>query len=426
MKNATVFRCVSCLHEHELSESLYVCPKCGGNLDLLYDYAKVKSQLNKNSLAENKRMDIWRYAPLLPVDDIKNVTPLAVGWSPLYHAESLGKKYGLNNVYIKDDGRNPSASFKDRASAAALVRAVETGSDIVIAASTGNAGCSMACLSASIDMPAVIFVPKSAPQAKIAQLLIFGAEVVAVEGTYDDAFDLCLNVTSEFGWYNRNTGFNPYTREGKKTCAFEICEQMNWEAPDYILVSVGDGNIISGFWKGLRDLKEIGLIEKMPRLIAVQSDKSNAVALTVEKLKKNGIKVKHNEPFPAEMETVQATTIADSISVDDPRDGISAVRAVMETGGDAVQVSDQEILNAVRICGAQCGVFAEPSAAAVVAGLKNMAVSGKFNENDKIVCLISGNGLKDVPAAMKVAGSPHIINPDLNEFKKLKLRDSGL
>ena len=177
----------------------------------------------------------------------------------------------MPNLYIKDDGRNPTASFKDRASAIAVVKVRELGREIITTASSGNAGAALAGMAASVGQPAVIFVPQTAPEAKVAQLLMFGASVLLVKGSYDDAFDLCLEASREFGWYCRNTGYNPFTLEGKKTAALEICEQLKWKAPDRIFVSVGDGNIISGMHKGLKDLDELGWIDKMPRLMGVQA-----------------------------------------------------------------------------------------------------------------------------------------------------------
>ncbi len=185
---------------------------------------------------------------------------------------------GLKHVWVKDDGRNPTASFKDRASAIAVVKAQEKGAEIITTASTGNAAAALCGLCASVEQPNVIFVPKSAPPAKIAQLLVFGSTVMLVDGTYDDAFELCLEAADAFGWYNRNTGFNPYMSEGKKTVSFEICEQLGWDAPDVIFVSVGDGCIIGGVHKGLKDLLALGWIDKMPRIIGVQAAGSNFMA----------------------------------------------------------------------------------------------------------------------------------------------------
>lgn len=312
---------------------------------------------------------------------------------------------GIKKLYLKDDGRNPSASFKDRASAVAYVRARETGAKVITGASTGNAASALSCITASVDFPTVIFVPKTAPRAKITQLLVFGAKVIAVDGTYDDAFDLCLKVTEKYGWYNRNTGYNPFTREGKKTCAYEICEQLNWKVPDKVFVSVGDGNIISGIWKGFKDLKAIGLIKKLPKIVGVQSSKSNAVY----KAWKNKTKIK----------PVKATTIADSISVDFPRDGDFALRAVIESDGFMVEVSDKEILSAIKKVARGAGVFGEPAGVTSYAGIEKAVKEKLVSKNDVCVVIITGNGLKDIDSAMKTVKAPFLIKPDLNSFSKL-------
>jgi threonine synthase len=307
-------------------------------------------------------------------------------------------------MWLKDDGRNPSASYKDRASSVAVVKALELGFDKICGASTGNAASSTACLCASIGLSPIIFVPETAPKAKIAQLLIFGAKVFAVKGSYDDAFDLCLEATAEYGWYNRNTGYNPYTREGKKSCSYEVCEQMNWDVPDLVLVPVGDGNIISGVWKGFKDLYGVGLIDRLPRLVAVQSDRSSAV---VDAVNGDGV-----------IRPVKATTIADSISVDLPRDGAMAVRAVRESGGMAVKVSDAAILDTITFIARMGGIFSEPAGATSVAGLRKLVAEGRLNGPEKIVCLITGNGLKDIDTAMKIAGKTVPVEPDLASLKK--------
>lgn len=389
----------------------YLCDKTGENLEVIYDYDYIRTNFSKKDLENNRNYSIWRYAPMLPVKTLDHIPPLQIGWTPLYHSKKLGKSLDLENLYLKDDGRNPSASFKDRASAIALVRAIEDGAKIVTGASTGNAGSSMACLCASVGMPAVIFVPEKAPVAKIAQLLIFGARVFAVRGTYDEAFDLCLKVSDEFGWINRNTGYNPFTREGKKTCAYEIWEQMGFKIPDRVFVSVGDGNIISGLWKGFRDLHEMGFTDKLPKLMAVQSDKSNAIYQSVKACKVNtGSAIK--------VCSVCATTIADSISVDQPRDGYMAVKAVLESGGDAVQVSDEEILEAISLLGKNEGIFAEPAGSAAYAGVRKMAELGELSSEETIVAVITGNGLKDVSSALKVAGEPEKIDPTMEDVRK--------
>ncbi|MCX7840386.1 MAG: pyridoxal-phosphate dependent enzyme, partial [Anaerolineae bacterium] len=326
------FKCTLCGDELDPRTTRYVCPKHNdeGILDTILDYAKIAQETNPRKISESRDFSIWRYAPLLPMSDAsKFAPPLQVGWTPLYRAHRIGAQLGLSNLYIKDDGRNPTASLKDRASAFVVAKARELGVEIITAASTGNAGAALAGLAASVQIPTVIFVPETAPPAKIAQLLIYGARVMLVKGNYDQAYDLCLAASKEFGWYCRNTAYNPFTVEGKKTASIEICEQMSavsgqrsavWSAPDRIFVSVGDGNIISGLWKGLRDLVALGWIEKMPRLMGVQAEGSAACY--------NAWKAGTEKITP-----VHATTLADSISADLPRDGVRAVRAVRETGG---------------------------------------------------------------------------------------------
>jgi len=267
----------------------------------------------------------------------------------------------------------------------------------------------MACLCASVGQPAVVFVPATAPKAKVAQLLMFGADVLAVEGTYDDAFDLSLAVSAEYGWYNRNTGTNPYTREGKKTCALEIAEQLGWDVPDRVLVPVGDGNIISGIWKGFRDLLACGLTKSMPHITAVQSQASDAVARSVRAAQTSP----PADPSRIEVVQVAATTLADSISVDLPRDGLAAVRAVLETEGGVVTVPDQAILDAMGTMARATGVFAEPAGATAFAGLQAMLAAGELDPAERVVVLVTGNGLKDAASAMRAAGEPRRIEPSL-------------
>ena len=409
----TGYTCIACGHTLDLDLHGYVCPTCGGNLQVSYDYDLLRSELATGSLLNQDRRDIFRYAKLLPIAGLDNIPAIRVGNTPLHHARRLGEAFGLSQVYLKDDGLNPSGSFKDRASAVAITRARDIGARVVAGASTGNAGSSMACLCAGVGMTGVIFVPKTAPKAKIAQLLVFGAQVIAVDGNYDDAFDLCFQVCEQRGWFNRNTGYNPFTREGKKTCSFEICEQLDWNPPDRIIVCVGDGNIISGIWKGFCDLHQIGLIDRLPRIVAAQAEGSSAISRTVQRLQSEGFAVHTNDWRNVQVDTVQADTIADSISVDDPRDGLAGVRAVLESDGAAVTVSDDEILDGLRQCGNLSGVFAEPSAAASVAVLKKMAEAGDLEKDERVVCLISGSGLKDVDGARKSVGEPVLVKPDL-------------
>lgn len=417
------FRCFACSAEQPAGFAGYTCPACGGNLAVTYSHERIEHELGRDRLVAAGRPDIFRYAALLPIAKTEHASPLRVGMTPLYHAERLGASVGLHHLYVKDDGLNPSASFKDRAGAVALVRARESGAKVIAGASTGNAGSSMACLAASVGMPCVIFVPEKAPAAKIAQLLIFGAKVLAVRGTYDQAFDLCLNVCERRGWFNRNTGYNPFTREGKKTCSFEICEQLGWNAPDRVIVPTGDGNIISGIWKGMLELHAVGMIDRLPKIDCAQSEASAAVGRAVSNLQAGAAKRPQVDWRKVKIEPVNATTVADSISVDVPRDGLAAVRAVVESDGEAVEVSDREILAAIPELARLAGVFAEPAAACAWACLKKMAQKGQVRPDERIVCLVTGSGLKDVASARKAVGEPVVIDPTVEAAEKALKKD---
>ena len=421
MGNFLGYRCSLCGAEYSAAELIYTCPKDGGNLDVALDYDALKTKYQPEDILSRHDPSLWRYLPLLPVREPEGkATPLrAVGGTPVYKLDALAQKLGLQNLWLKDESKNPTASFKDRASAIVVARAMEIEAEVIVTASTGNAGAALAGMSAAAGQKAVIFAPKSAPQAKVAQLLIFGAKVILVDGTYDDAFDLTIRCAEEFGWYCRNTGYNPFTAEGKKTAAFEIWEwwqdaHEKWHdefgedldhPPLTVFVSVGDGNIISGIHKGFKDLHELGWLPRIPRIIGVQADGSAAIS----------------NAFHGNTETitpVSAQTIADSISVDLPRDGVRAVRAVKETGGTYVNVSDEEILKAIAELG-KVGVFAEPAGAAAYAGLVKAAGSGVVGSANPILVLNTGSGLKDIRAAMSAVASAPIIEPTLEAVRKL-------
>jgi len=387
-------RCLVCDEEYAPGEVEYVCPRHGvdGTLDVLYDYERIGAAVGREDPARSAEAGMWRFRPLLPVEAGSTPPPLLVGDTPLYPVPRLAAVLGLGPVWVKDDGRNPTASLKDRASALAVVKAAEAGAGLITTASTGNAAAALAGLCAAAGRPSLIFVPVSAPPAKVAQLLAYGATVLAVRGTYDQAVELCLAGAAAHGWYNRTTGFNPYMSEGKKTVAYEICEQLGWEAPDAVFVSVGDGCIIGGLHKGLRDLLALSWIKRMPRLYGVQAAGSNYLAEAWEK-----------GEDPLTKPPIAAHTVADSISAGLPRDRLKAMAAVRETEGAFLTVSDEEILAAIPILARGSGVFAEPAGAAAWAGLAAAAGRGLVGPRDRVVVINTGNGLKDVASARRAA-----------------------
>ncbi|MBN2798210.1 MAG: threonine synthase [Deltaproteobacteria bacterium] len=395
--------CPACLSDHSPGPERYVCPRCGGNLEVRYDYEALKNALSRERLAADRDPTVWRYRAILPVQTPYKGLPL--GGTPLVEAPNLAADLGVARALVKDDTRLPSGSFKDRASSVGLLRALDLGHTLVTGASTGNAASSTATLSVPLGLQARIFIPQAAPPAKVAQLLAFGAQVIAVEGTYDDAFDLSLAATAHYGWYNRNTGYNPYTREGKKTVSFEIAEQLGWLVPDLVAVPVGDGNILTGVAKGFEELVRLGLIERAPRLLAVQAAGSDAI---VRALEGDGV-----------IRPVSGDTVADSISVSLPRDGDLTVRAVRASGGWGIRVSDEEILAAIPYLARRVGVFAEPAGVTATAGLLAAARQGLLDPSWTVAALATGTGLKDIASVRRApVGDVITVAPSLDALQR--------
>ena len=409
------YRCSLCHSEYGAEEVTYTCPKDGGNLDVVLDYETLRRELNPEQLVSTSDPSLWRYLPLLPVEDPGKLgTPLRMaGWTPVYQPHELANELGIRQLWIKDESRNPTASFKDRASAVVVARAQQIGARIIVTASTGNAGAALAGMSAAAGQKAVIFAPRTAPSAKIAQLLVYGSQVILVDGNYDQAFDLTIEAAQEFGWYCRNTGYNPFTAEGKKTAALEIWESVinpmdklktSLKRNLCVFIPVGDGNIISGIHKGFKDLRQIGWLDQMPRLFGIQAEGSAAIYNSF---------VAGNEVI----QPISAQTIADSISVDLPRDGIRAVRAARETNGLYLTVKDEDILRSIARLGT-VGIFAEPAGATAYAGLEKAIKEGLVSSEDPVLVLNTGSGLKDVKAAMQAVQPAPVIEPTMNSLKK--------
>ena len=391
LKNVKCAKCVKCGKEYPATPDVTTC-ECGGILDIVYDYDYIKSRLTKEKLAARKDMTMWRYRELLPIEEETENTPLRVGNTPLYEEPRLAEMLGLGHLYVKDDGLNPTSSLKDRASAMAVAKAKEAGKDIIACSSTGNAASSLAGNAAAAGMKTYIFVPSRAPKGKVAQLLTFGATVVSVQGNYEETFELSSKAIDRWGWYNRNAAVNPYLSEGKKTVSLEICEQLQWKAPDYIAVAVGDGCTIGGVWKGLKDLYAIGFIDKLPRLISCQAEGCCPLNRAIEE--------------KAPWHPMEENTLADSIAVGVPRNPDKALQAIEESNGLVVNVSDTEIMAAQKLLGSVCGLFGEPAGVTGTAGVKKLCEMGVLGKDDTVVTMISGNGLKDVENAIKAAGAP--------------------
>jgi len=407
MSKAFVYYCPSCDKEYPGTEIIYLCPGCSNNnslppkgvLRVIYDYLEIP-----------RESDIFRYListgfiDLLPIRSLNSLPPLRIGNTPLYTFKRFAGKPLPFELLLKDDSLNPTFSFKDRASALVSAFAKEHGLNTIIAASTGNAGSSLAGICASQGQKAIIVVPSGAPVAKLTQILMYGATIIPILGTYDDAFELSIQATREFGWYNRNTAFNPLTIEGKKTVAFELFQQMNGHLPDRIFVPVGDGVIISGVYRGFEDLFILNLIDKIPIIVAVQAEGSSNL---ISNLQAEEFKVRKSH------------TIADSIAVDYPRNFYMARGYINDYAGEAISVTDLEILDASRQLAVNTGIFTEPASAAAFAGMLKYYKEDKLNTGTRNVVLLTGSGLKDINAVQPLLNLPAPIEPKIAEIQTL-------
>ncbi len=371
-------KCITCEKIYEPKEDFYFCPECGerfGTLEVIYDYDNLN--IKKEDFSKEKGM--FQFEKLLPVSSHTRFDEY-IGATPLIEFNDL---LGINKVLIKYDGTNFSASYKDRASIIAINKAIEEKKDTIFCASTGNAATSLAMLSASTNLKTYIFVPNTIPIGKRLQLEVSGATILAIEGNYDQAFDLSMEIGLKKGWYLRNSAINPYLLEGKKTGAFEVIVQNNYEDIDYLFVSVGDGTVVSALYKGFYEFKKLKLISKIPKIIGVQSEGLDAVKRTFE------------QGAPYAPVDIEGTTIADSIAVGMPRDVIKACKYVEASNGKFITVSDIKIKEAIFELGKSTGIFAEPAGAITYGGFKKMVELNEINKNDKVCLVITGNGLKD-------------------------------
>lgn len=394
---AFTYRCSTCRRRYRRDELRYLCPVCApscrpgkplaGVLTVEFDYEVVRKKFRPTK-------PDWR---LLTAVEPEFFPPYPMVETPYYRSAALGDAFGLADVWIKNDAQLPSGSLKDRASFLVVAEANRLGEGTIVTASTGNAASALAAVCASAGKRAVIFVPRTAPPAKLAQMLVCGAQVVPVDGTYDDAFRLSLEYTARFGGLNRNTAYHPLTLEGKKTAGLEIWRQNGGRAPAAIVVPTGDGVILAGVHKAFHDLRAAGVIPQLPRMVCVQAESSAAIHryLTTGRFRR----------------AAQPATIADSISVGVPANAHLAREAVERSGGFSLTVTDREILAAQRTLAETTGIFAEPAAAAAVAALGRIRKSGRLAPRDQIVVLVTGHGLKDVGAALQGVRIPPAIPP---------------
>ncbi|MDP3130772.1 MAG: threonine synthase [Bacillota bacterium] len=404
MTYASHYECTLCGRTFPFDGVMTTCPSCGetGILDIVYDYEAMKQTVTKASFRENPDFSIWRYLPLLSIAGTRHEETLHTGWTPLYETKKLAEVLGLKRLFVKDEGLNPTASLKDRPSAVAVLDAIARGYDTVACSSTGNAASSLAGQAARMGLHAVIFVPKRAPVGKLNQLLAYGATVIAVDGDYKAAFELSKRAIAHYGWYDRNAAINPHLVEGKKTVSLELAEQLGWDVPDWVVVSVGDGCTVAGVYKGFYDLFRLGITPSIPRILGVQSSGCAPFVTASE------------SGYP--LVECEENTIADSIAVGIPRNPVKAQRAIAQSNGAWIAVSDEAILAMMKTLGSAEGIFGEPAGVAGLAGLKAAVAAKMIQPHERVVALMTGNGLKDPANAGKAVGSPALLKPDLQEL----------
>ena len=407
------YRCTVCGEFFETKEAMMTCPHCGekGILDVEYDYDALKQVLTKDYFKNNRDYSMWRYFPLMGIEEENIHKMLRIGWTPLVKSYNLSKELGLKELYIKDDGLNPSGSSKDRASGVAVLKAIEAGAKVISCSSTGNAASSCACHAAHMGIPAVIFVPKRAPIGKLTQISLYGATLVVVDGDYKAAFRLSKEAINKYGWYNRNAAINPFMVEGKKTVSLEIAEQLNFKPTDWVVVSVGDGCTVGGVYKGFYELHKLGLIQKVPKILGVQSEGCEPFVKA------------SREKSP--LEECEENTLADSIAVGIPRNPLKALRAVENSRGSWISVPDTEIINAMSLLGKTEGIFGEPAAVTSLAGLKKALEKGIISKDESVTIIITGNGLKDPNNAQKAISKPELMEPNINKLD-IYLKEKGV
>jgi len=398
--------CVGCASKYSFKEIVYSCPKCGDTLDVTYDYDSIAESIDRKVLAE-RAPNLAKYLELLPILEPRKMVSLGEGSTPLLKSRRLAATLGLKNLYLKDETRNPTGVFKDRATAIVATKALEFEREIAAIASTGNAAASMAGYAAKAGLKCIVMLPDSTPIGKLSQSIAYGARIVQVKGNYDQVFDLVTQACEKFGWYNCNPAINPYRTEGKKTMAYEICEQLNWKAPDWVIVPIGNGCNLVGHWKGFKEFQEFGFVRGRPRMVGIQAEGSPPVVTAFNE------KAERVEP-------VVPHTLAGAIAVGKPRNATKTLKALKESKGVAEAVSDESLLEAQRMLASCEGIFGEPAAVAPLAGLRKLLEKGVIDRTDTVVLVITGNGLKDPETSLKIGVKPPLVAPDLEELAPLQ------
>ena len=394
--------CRECGKEYPLTR-IHVCEYCFGPLEVVYNYDSIS--LDQNSF-NDRSQTLWRYSELLPITDPSKIVDLGTGFTPLHEANRLAKEVGLKKLYIKDDSVNPTNSFKDRPASVAVSKALEFEAKAVGCASTGNLAAAVAAHAAKARLPCYIFIPSGLEFNKIIQVATYGAKIITVNGTYDDANRLAAQATEQYDLALANINMRPYYVEGSKTLAFEVCEQLDWNPPEHVIVPTGSGALLCAISKGFNEFAQLNLIEdKKIKISCAQPYGSSPVASAFKRGEEIVVPLEH------------PTTIAKSLAIGHPGDGDEALKQVRNSGGYAESATDEEIVEAIKLLAKTEGVFTEPAGGVTIAALKKLADKGSIAKDETVVCFITGNGLKTPEVLVNQLSKPAEIHPSLDAVK---------
>ncbi|MEM1539810.1 MAG: threonine synthase [Candidatus Bathyarchaeia archaeon] len=399
-------RCIECGAEYTISEIIYNCEKCGDLVEVQINEKLLKEKIETGDWRP-KPISVWKYKDFLPVFDETKIVTLNEGNTPLYKCDRLGKELGIKNLYVKNEGANPTGSFKDRGMTVGVSKALELGVKAVACASTGNTSASLAAYAAKAGLPCIVLIPAGKiALGKLAQAMMYGSVVVGIKGNFDVALQIAREASKQIGLYLLNS-VNPFRIEGQKTAAFEICDQFGWQVPDRVILPVGNAGNITAYWKGFKELKALELIERLPKMVGVQAAGVNPIA----------------KAFATNSATIEPVknpeTIATAIRIGNPVNWKRALNALRESKGTALTVTDDEIISAQKLLARKEGIFIEPASAASIAGLKKLVENGEINVDETIVCVATGHGLKDPEAAIRACEGVIEIEPSLEALWKV-------
>jgi threonine synthase len=399
-------KCIGCGAEYPVNEIIYNCEMCGDLLEVQVDEKALKKKIETEEW-RLRPISVWKYKEFLPVFDETKIVTLREGGTPLYRCDRLGKELGIKNLYVKNEGANPTGSFKDRGMTVGVSKALELGVKAVVCASTGNTSASLAAYAAKAGLPCIVLIPAGKiALGKLAQAMMYGAVAVGVRGNFDVALQMAVNASKRVGLYLLNS-INPFRIEGQKTAAFEVCDQLEWQVPDRVVLPVGNAGNITAYWKGFKELKALGLIEKMPKMVGVQAAGASPIA----------------KAFAANNATIEPVkdpeTVATAIRIGNPVNWKRALNALKESNGTALTVTDDEIIKLQKLLARKEGIFIEPASAAGIAGLKKLIENGEVDVDETIVCVATGHGLKDPEAAVRACEGIIEIEPSLEALEKV-------